>query len=131
MARVCDLPGCRESLEGMHAKRRFCSDAHRKESKRKPAGRATPARKAGTVIADRLRVELEKLGVLDSYEAQTTLGIAEQLDAKIVQGAAYVSLSKELDRRVDALRLTAERPDSPVLLLQGRVAEKQSHLRAV
>lgn len=131
MSRVCDLPGCRVSLEGLHPKRRFCSDAHRKESKRKPATTATPQRKAGTVIADRLRVELEKLGVLDSYEAQTTLGIAEQLDAKIVQGAAYVSLSKELDRRVDALRLTAERPDSPVLVLQGRVAEKQSHLRAV
>lgn len=131
MSRVCDLAGCRESLEGMHPSRRFCSDAHRKEAKRKPAAKATPQRKGGTAIADRLRIELEKLSVLDSYEAQTTLGIAEQLDAKIVQGAAYVSLSKELDRRVDALRLTAEQPDSPVVQIQARVAEKQSHLRAV
>lgn len=131
MARVCDLPGCRESLEGMHVARRFCSDAHRKEAKRKPAAKAAPQRKAGTAIADRLQAKFSELKVLETYEAQTALGIAEQLDAKIVQGAAYVSLSKELDRRVDALVLSAERPDSPVLLLQGRVAEKQSHLRAV
>src|SRR5689334_16079657 len=101
MDRVCDLKECDESLEGMHVARRFCSDAHRKEAKRKPS--ATPTRQGGTAIADRLRTQLEELGVLDTYEAQTTLGIAEQLDAKIVQGAAYVSLSKELDRRVDVL----------------------------
>src|SRR4051794_34999276 len=115
MSRVCDLPGCPESLEGMHPARRFCSGAHPKEAKRKPAAKATSARKAGTAIADRLGAKFAELNVLETYEAQTALGIAEQLDAKIVQGAAYVSLSKELDRRVDALVLAAERPDNPVL----------------
>ncbi len=88
-----------------------------------------PTGTVSTDIAGLLQTDLTKLGVFDSYEARTALGIALQLDEKVVQGAAYVSLSKELDRRVDALRLKAERPDDPTRVIRERIEEKQQHLR--
>lgn len=127
--RVCDLAGCEVSLEGMHQSRRFCSDAHRKAAKRAPKT-TVPTGRVSTEIADRYRQEFASLGVLDTGEAHVALGIAVQLDDKVVQGAAYVSLSKELDRRVDALRLKGVQKDDPLTTIQTRVEAKQ-HLKAV
>ena len=124
--RVCET--CGESLEGTHPRRRYC-DAACKQAGFRKAHRA-PARSSGarsSLVADALRVELEKLGVVASYEAQIAVGIAGQLDSGTVVGAAYASLSKELDRRVDALRLSAERKDSPA---QAALAAKRAHLRS-
>jgi hypothetical protein len=67
--------------------------------------------------------------VADSYEGRVALGIAAQLDRGTVVGAAYASLSKELDRRVDALRLKAERPGDPVRRISEALAEKRTHLK--
>lgn len=87
-----------------------------------------PAAPAVEAVGDALRVELEKLEVADSYEGQVALGIARQLDNGTVAGAAYASLSKELDRRVDALRLKAEKADDPTRVVKGRFAEKRAAL---
>jgi len=75
-----------------------------------------------------LHVELEQLGVEATYEGRVALGIARQLDRGAVAGAAYASLSRELDRRVDALRLKAERSDDRVKVIRGRFAEKRSKM---
>lgn len=128
--RVCET--CGESIEGTHTLRRYC-DAACKQAAHRKAHRA-PAREAGrprsSLVADALRAELDKLGVAASYEGQIALGIAAQLDGGTVVGAAYASLSKELDRRVEVLRLKAERPDSPVGQAASTFAEKRTHLRS-
>jgi hypothetical protein len=119
--RACEH--CGGSLEGRRANARFDKESCRKAAKRKPRPEPAAAPKS-TVIADKLHAEFEQLGLLDSYEAQTALGIARQLDDKVVIGTAYVSLSKELDRRVDALRLKAVREDNPVTPLKASVQAK-------
>lgn len=130
-SRTCDLAGCETSLEGMHVARRFCSDAHRKQSKHSPAVVARdPGAPVETGVADALRAELEALDVAGTYEGRVALGIAAQLDRGVVAGAAYASLSKELDRRVDALRLKADLPDNPVAVIGASVEGKRSHLRS-
>jgi hypothetical protein len=79
-------------------------------------------------VGEALRTELEALGVADTYEGRVALGIASQLDNGTVAGAAYASLSKELDRRVDALRLKAVRTDDPAVVVKDRFAEKRAKL---
>ena len=128
-ARVCDLAGCDVSLVGMHPSRRFCTDTHRKAAKRKPSV-AHPPRPVSTAVLDALSKELEELEVADTYEGRIALGIAEQLDRGTVVGTAYASLSKELDRRVDALRLKADRPDEPVRVVTDSFESKRAHLRS-
>lgn len=139
--RACDFCG------GMYTPKtersRFCTDNHRAENgKYKRAGKPVPAAtrhaqsqapkpERNTQIADRLTRELTELGVFDQYEAAVVVGLARQLDSGVVTGAAYVSLSKEVDRRVDALRLKAVRPDDPVRQILTAVEDKQAHLRAV
>lgn len=131
--RVCQFGPCRVSLDGAHPKRLFCTDVHRKASKRVGSGIGVPVFEGpvSTEVVDALGVELRQLGVADTYEGRVALGIAAQLDKGTVIGAAYASLSKELDRRVDALRLKAERPDDPVRLITGAVEEKRATLRSV
>lgn len=126
--RLCKC-GCGESLDGLDKRRQFLNDTHRKRVGRgsKPSLPTVPV---STEIADRLRREFDLLTVLDTYEAQTALGIAVQLDSGGIVGAAFVSLSKELDRRVDALRLKVPMPNDPVQRLRDEVEEKQAkHLR--
>lgn len=88
------------------------------------------AEKASTEVADALGAELERIGLAGTYEGRVAMGIASQLDHGNVVGAAYASLSKELDRRVDALRLKAEMPDDPARVLRERVEGKRAHLRS-
>lgn len=128
--RVCDC-GCGESLEGLHHKRRFFADACRKASKRKRPAAAEEDLPPCTKVTDALDRELRKLGVADTYEGQVAMGLAAQLDDGSVRGAAYASLSKELDRRVDALRLKADVPDDPAREVAAAVADKRTLLRAV
>lgn len=98
---------------------------HRKGS----APAADPARPPCTKVSDALLLELQKLNLVDTYEGQIALGLAAQLDDGSVKGAAYVSLSKEVDRRVAALRLKAERPDDPVKLRSEAVDARRANLR--
>lgn len=135
MQRPCDF--CGNQYEAVRKNSRFCETKHRVAyAKAKQSGRPVPAEQptapaepASTDVADRLERELRKLGVFDAYEAGVVLLMAQQLDSGRHSGAAFVSLSKEVDRRVDALRLKAERPDDPTRVIRDRVEEKQAHLR--
>lgn len=131
-ARLCDC-GCGASLEGLDRRRRFFSDACRKASKRKGSVPAVPAEDIPEVrdVQDALLLELTTLKVAHTYEGRVALGLARQLDDGSVRGAAYVALSKEVDRRVSALRLKADLPDDPVRSTQDAITDKRSHLRAV
>lgn len=82
-------------------------------------------------VQDALLLELTTLKVAHTYEGRVALGLARQLDDGSVRGAAYVALSKEVDRRVSALRLKADLPDDPVRSTQDAITDKRSHLRAV
>lgn len=135
MQRSCDA--CGDPYEAKTSRSRFCSVAcrvaqHRADhgagpdSHREQAGPGKDRPSRGVQPA--LMAEFEKLGVAEEYEARVALGLAEQLDSRVLVGAAYVSLSKELDRRVDALRLKAERPDDPAAAVKGRLAEKRLRL---
>ena len=123
-------PGCAvcgASLAGRRADTRFCSDKCRKAG-RKLKRAAEAAEPVPTAVADALAQDLAKLGMAASYEGQVALGIARQLDNGTVVGAAYASLSKELDRRVEALRVKAERPGDPAKVIKGRLEEKRARL---
>lgn len=110
---------------------KWCTEVCRKATERrgKPAGSAGPS--PSTAVADALKVELTALKVIETYEATIAIGIARQLDDGTARGAAYVSLSKELDRKVDALRLKADLPDDPARVAADAVAAKRAALRAV
>lgn len=137
MQRACDF--CGETYEAKTKTSRFCEVKCRVANhEAKKAGKPVPAAakpkrepQRSTDVADRLERELTELGVIDQYEAAIVIGMAKQLDSGVMVGTAYVSLSKEVDRRVDALRLKAERPDDPTRLIRERVVEKQAHLHAV
>jgi hypothetical protein len=133
--RACDL--CGTIYEAKRATSRFCKPAHRKAwatgAKPKtdlpttapaPNGDPTPLPK----VSEQLARELDTLKVLDTYEAAIALGLAKQLDSLVITGSAYTSLSKELDRRVDALRMKAEKPDDPARAVKDRLAEKRLSL---
>jgi len=133
--RACDY--CGETYEAKTKQSRFhapkCRVAMheaRKTGKPVPAATAAPAAKPdrNTDIADRLARELTELGVDGQYEAAVVVGLARQLDSGVVTGAAYVSLSKEVDRRVDALRLKAPKPDDPAVVIRERFEEKRLRL---
>lgn len=137
-ARACDY--CGEMYQPKTKASRFCEAKCRVAfHKADKAGRPIPAQVAPplldkpkrTDIADRLEKELVKLGVDHLYQASVVLRLAEQLDGGGSVGPAFVSLSKELDRQVDALRLKADLPDDPVRLIVAAVQEKQTHLHAV
>ena len=121
--------GCGAEVVG-RADKRWCSEVCRKRAGR--AGPATvtqlPTSPPSTAVADALRRELVELGVAQTYEARTALGLAEQLDSGRLVGAGYVSLSRELDRRVDSLRLRAVRPDDPARLLREALEAKRLEL---
>ncbi len=123
MSRLC-AAGCGTPVVG-RADKRYCSEVCSKRARRRAAvAQQLPAGPPSTRVADALTAELEGLGVADSYEGATALNLARQLDSGSIVGAAYVSLSKELDRRVAVLRLKAERPDDPVAALQRRLDAK-------
>lgn len=140
MQRACDL--CGEVYEAKRATSRFhapkCRTAWAKGAR--PRAKPAPAPAAPAAAAEKpeypkaaemLARELNDLGVLESFEAAAVLILARQLDSGVIVGAAAVSLSKEIDRRADALRLKADLPDDPVQKLVGAVEDKQKHLRAV
>lgn len=135
MQRPCDF--CGQPYEALRKNSRFCETKHRVAyAAAMKTGRPIPAvtqaaaiEPMSTDVADRLERELRKLGVFEKYEAAIVVGMAKQLDSGAMVGTAYVSLSKEVDRRVDALRLKAERPDDPTRVIRERVEEKQAHLR--
>lgn len=136
MQRACDY--CGEMYEAKTKQSRFhapkCRVAMheaRKTGRPVPAASraAAPAKPdRNTDIADRLARELTELGVDGQYEAAVVVGLARQLDSGVVTGAAYVSLSKEVDRRVDALRLKAPKPDDPAVVIRERFEEKRLRL---
>jgi hypothetical protein len=133
--RACDL--CGTVYEAKRATSRFCKPAHRTAWARGarpkadlPAPPPPAEQPALPKVSDQLAQELQELQVLDTYEAAIALGLAKQLDSGVITGAAYTSLSKELDRRVDALRLRAEKPDDPARAVKDRLAEKKLSLVA-
>ena len=134
MQRACDL--CGVEYEAKRKTSRFCnvpgSTCRARWAKGERPESPTPEdapRMDSTDVASRVERELAALNVADRYEAGIVVGIARQLDSGLVQGTAYVSLSKEVDRRMDALRLLADRADDPVRLILDKVDEKQQHLR--
>lgn len=130
MQRTCQH--CGKPFEAQRSTAKFCGSTCRaRKHQGKPASADNPPTAPGTDVADALHAELHQLGLAQTYEAVVALKIARQLDNGTVTGAAVTSLSKELDRRVDALRLKAIRPDDPTVLITARLEEKQAHLRAV
>lgn len=133
MERNCDY--CGKVYDAKRDTSRFCETNHRvafhKKGKRPlptaVAGSAAPPL-ARPDVGSKLAAEFEKLGVADTYEAGLALWLAGQLDSGTVTGTAGVSLSKELDRRVDVLRLKADRPDDPARAIQDRLEEKRLRL---
>ncbi len=93
----------------------------------KRAAVPTSSRPTGssTTVQALLSSELMRLGVADSYEGAVVLGLAAQLDGGLVLGTAYVSLSRELDRRVEDLRRRA-----PAAGLDDHTATARDALRA-
>lgn len=124
MKRPC-AAGCGREVVG-RADKRWCSEVCRKRARRAQPATVThlPTMPPSTRVADALTRELTELGVVETYEASTALGLARQLDEGRVIGAGYVSLSKELDRRVERLRLTAEVPDDPARAIKDRLNAK-------
>lgn len=137
MERACDL--CGTVYEAKRATSRFhapkCRKAWATGARPKPAPVApAPPAPTGPVldgVVDRVTQELTALGVVNHTEAGIVIGIAKQLDSNTITGTAYVSLSKEFDRRLDALRLKADRPDDPAAAVRERVEAKRAELRAV
>lgn len=137
MQRACDL--CGEVYEAKRATSRFHHPRCRKAwaTGKRPKDLAVtppPPSSTGPVldgVVDRVTQELTALGVVNHTEAGIVIGIAKQLDSNTIIGTAYVSLSKEFDRRLDALRLKADRPDDPAAAVRERVAAKRAELRAV
>jgi hypothetical protein len=136
--RACDL--CGDTYEAKRSTSRFCKPAHRTAWARgsRPATELPASPPSGTPegdlpqypkAAEMLARELDRLGVLESFEAAAVLILARQLDSGVIVGAAAVSLSKEIDRRADALRLKADLPNDPVKAILGKVEDKQQHLR--
>lgn len=133
MQRACDL--CGLAYEAKRATSRFCSPKHRTawaKGRRPTSPIVPPPLVRDTLswpkVSESLARELAELGVLDTYEAAIALGTAKQLDSGVIVGAAYTSLSKELDRRVDALRLRGERLDDPARAIQARLEQKRLRL---
>lgn len=128
MERACDL--CGELYEAQRSTSRFhapkCRVAWAKGAR--PAAELPPPPPPSTKVGDALAVELQQLGVAESYEGVVALGLARQLDNGTITGTAYVSLSKELDRRVESLRLKAERPDDPAKAIKDRLVDKKLRL---
>lgn len=136
MERPCD--SCGDAYEAQTKRSKYCSTACRVAATRARQAEAARADAEGTVVepaappstkvADALRAELAKLEVDATYEGTIAIGIAKQLDGGHVVGSAYVSLSKELDRRVEALRLKAPRPADPAAQAKAAVQEKRLRL---
>lgn len=130
MERQCDL--CGKTYEAKRATSRFCEPKHRTAwAKGARPSAAAPAPRPdddSENIAPALRAEFDKLGVLEMYEARTALRLARQLDSGTIVGAAFTSLSKELDRRVDALRLKGDLPGDPGQAIEERFEEKRLRL---
>lgn len=130
VSRLCAC-GCGSSVVG-RADKRYASEACSKRARRATSTVTPfPSDPPSTAVADALGKELQALGVIDTYEASTALGLARQLDSGQLVGAGYVSLSKELDRRVDALRLRAERSDDPLRRIRDRLDERTARLHVV
>ncbi len=123
MTRSCEA--CGGSLAGKRSSARFCDSACRMRARRSSSTGQQPA--LSDKVQGPLGRELQQLGVADSYEGAIALGLAAQLDSGAVTGTAYVSLSKELDRRVEDLRRKAPRPDDRTV--QAREAVQARRLR--
>ncbi len=123
---------CGGEIRTLDKRARYCGDSCRAAAAyvRKKTGDA-PAPTSGAAPSDKVQGplgrELQELGVADSYEGAIALGLAAQLDGGTVTGTAYVSLSKELDRRVEDLRRKAPRPDDRTV--QAREAVQARRLR--
>jgi hypothetical protein len=128
LRRTCER--CGTEFEAKTSRRRFCGSTCRaRKAEGRPAPGPKPKKaKPRTDVAEALLQELQKLRMANVYEGRVALGIARQLDTDTVVGAAYASLSRELDRRVEALRLKAERADDPAKVIKGRLEEKRAKL---
>ena len=137
MERACDE--CGDVYEAKTKRSRFCDVNCRKAYHRrpdavnepKPSAAQAPRSSTGPVlngVHDRLTRKLTALGVIDDWQAGVVLGLAQQLDSGAIVGAQYVSLSKEIDRRVDKLELAAERPDDPVAKIEAQLTEHRLQL---
>lgn len=137
MERACDE--CGDTYEAKTKRSRFCDVNCRKAYHRRPDAQpeqTTPKAKeprSSTApvlngVHDRLTRKLTSLGVIDDWEAGIVLGLAKQLDSGAIVGSQYVSLSKEIDRRVDKLELAAERPDDPVARIERDLDEHRLRL---
>lgn len=129
MQRACDC--CAKLYEAKRETSRFCHVNCRtaySRGKRPPTELPKPPDEAPGRhrVANALRRELESLGVAESYEGEIALGLADQLGNGTITGTQYVSLSKELDRRVESLRMKAERPDDPAKALRDELAERRA-----
>lgn len=127
-----DCASCGRSFSTKRESAKTCSDRCRQALRRNgPRSEPEPAAPLSTEVADRLGRELVSLGVAETYEGVVALGIARQLDNGSVAGTAYVSLSKELDRRVAELRRRAPRADDQTQSARAGLAAKRAELRAV
>lgn len=133
MQRECDL--CGKPYEAKRANSRFCEPKHRTAWAKgvRPAAQLPSTDASSTPpkpdVGAKLAAEFRTLGVEGTYEAGMALWLAGQLDTGTITGTAGVAMSRELDRRVDALRLRAELPNDPARDIRERLEDK--HLRLV
>lgn len=132
MQRSCD--DCGETYEAKRPTSKYCRDTCRKRSSRKPkpaTESSAQAAKDSVVtppVTPPLLELLAELGLAETYEGAITLGLAAQLDGGAIVGTQYVSLSKEVDRRVAELRKMAVVEHDPVAAAQAAVEEKRLHV---
>jgi hypothetical protein len=128
MKRSC--AACGRDFEAKRSTAKYCGSScrARKAQGKVRASAARPDDQESESIAEALRAELESLGVLEQYEARTTLRLARQLDSGVIVGAAFVSQSKELDRRVEELRRRAPKADDPTQGARESVRERRLRL---
>ena len=127
---------CGGDIRTTDRRARFCgptckSAAHKARVKAAAAGAkpdGEPTKPPSDKVQGPLGRELIELGVADTYEGAVALGLAAQLDGGTVMGTAYVSLSKELDRRVEELRRRAPAKDDATSATRDAVAEKRLRL---
>lgn len=91
MRRPCDV--CRRPYEAVRANSRYCSDTCSKRARRGAGQTDTPA---GVSVEQATRVALAEYERVDTWQGQTALALAKQLDEGHDTGAAKAQLAKQL-----------------------------------